>query len=60
MVNPQFPLPVYLGFFAMHIKTERTTIELRSPYVNEVQQSVSQRTLLHGVTQLKEFLGQFR
>jgi hypothetical protein len=60
MVKAQLPFAVYLGFLAVHIKTKRTTIELRRPYVNEVKQSVSQRALLYGITQLKEFPCQFR
>jgi hypothetical protein len=55
VVNPQFPFAMDLGFLAMHIKTECAPIELRGSYVYEIQQSISQRGVLYGITQLKEF-----
>lgn len=43
-----------LGLLAMHIKTEGTPIELRGSYVDEVDQSIPQRTLFHRSAKLKK------
>jgi hypothetical protein len=42
----------------VHIKTESAPIDLRGPYVYEIDYGVSQRALLHRAGKLKKYLCQ--
>jgi hypothetical protein len=58
VVDAQFLLAMDFGLFDMHIKTERAPIDLGRSYVYKIDQSVSQRALLHRTGKLKKYFCQ--